>query len=62
MIESRKLVLKETAVISVGEVICVAVMCIAYALLGKFDLSVVWGALVGTVLAEIGRASCRERV
>lgn len=51
MTESRKLVLKETALIAVGEVICVALMCGVYALLGKFSAGVVLGGLIGAVLA-----------
>ena len=51
MAESRKLVLKETALIAIGELICVALMCGVYALLGKFDLSVVLGGLVGFLVA-----------
>ena len=52
MTDSRKLVLKETAIVALGEAICVALMCGVFALLGKFDLSVVLGALVGTLLAS----------
>lgn len=51
MTESRKLVLKETAIIAVGEIVCVALMCAVYALIGKFQLSVVLGGLVGALLA-----------
>lgn len=51
MTESRKLVLKETAIIAVGEMICVALMCAVYALLGKFQLSVLLGGLVGLLFA-----------
>lgn len=51
MTESRKLVLKETALIAVGEAICVALMCVVYALIGKYDLSVVLGGLVGLLVA-----------
>ena len=51
MTESRKLVLKETALIAAGEAVCVAVMCGVYALIGKFALSVVLGGLVGGLLA-----------
>ena len=51
MTESRRLVLKETAIIAIGEVLCVAVMCGVYALLGKFNLSVLLGGLVGMVFA-----------
>lgn len=51
MTESRKLVFKETAIIAIGEVICVAAMCLVYALLGKFNLSVLLGGLVGLLIA-----------
>ena len=51
MTDSRKLVLKETAIVALGEAICVALMCGVYALLGKFDLSVVLGGMVGLLVA-----------
>lgn len=51
MTESRKLVLKETALIAAGEAVCVALMCLVYALIGKFALSVLLGGLAGLVLA-----------
>lgn len=51
MTESRKIVLKETGLIALGELICVGLMCGVYALLGKFDMSVVLGGLVGLILA-----------
>lgn len=51
MTESRKVVLKETALIAIGEIICVAAMCGVYALLGKFSLSVLLGGLVGLLIA-----------
>lgn len=51
MTESRKLVLKETAIIAIGEAVCAALMCIVYALLGKISLPVLLGAVVGAVLA-----------
>ena len=51
MTESRKIVLKQTALIATGEVVCVALMCGVYALIGKLSLSVVMGGLVGLVLA-----------
>ena len=51
MTESRKLVLTETAFIALGEVICVALMCGVYALIGKFVLNVVWSGLVGGLVA-----------
>ena len=47
---ARKFILQETLYIAIGEVICSAVMILIYVLLGAFDLSVLWGALVGTAL------------
>ena len=51
MTDSRKLVLKETAIVALGEAICVALMCGVYALIGKFSFSVLWGGLVGLLVA-----------
>ena len=51
MTESRRFVLKETLLVLTGVLICAAVMCGVYALWGKFTLSVIWSALVGTALA-----------
>ena len=49
--DSRKLVLKETAIILCGEAVCVGVMLGVYALLGYFDLSVLLGGIAGAVVA-----------
>lgn len=49
--DSRKLVLQETAVVAIGQVICIAVMFGVFALLGKFDQAVLWGGIMGGVLA-----------
>ena len=51
MTDSRKLVLRETALIAAGEALCVALMCLIYVLIGKFTLSVLWGGLVGLLVA-----------
>lgn len=51
MTDSRKQVLKQTAGIAAGEVICVVLMFSVFALLGKFDLSVLLGGLVGILVA-----------
>ena len=51
MTESRKLVLKETALIATGELICIAIMCLIYVLIGKFQISVLLGGLVGLLVA-----------
>ncbi len=49
--EGRKIVFRETAVIAIGEAIGVAAMIGLFALLGYFDLSVLWGGLAGGLLA-----------
>lgn len=49
--DSRKLVLKQTGVVAIGEGIGVAVMLGIFALLGKFDISVLLGGLIGAVVA-----------
>ena len=51
MTESRKLVLTETAFIALGEMICVALMCGVYLLIGKFALNIIWSGLVGALVA-----------
>lgn len=51
MIESRKLVLRETAFVAIGEAVCVALMFGVYALLAKFDVSVLLGGLIGWLVA-----------
>ena len=51
MNQSRKLVLKETAFIALGEAVCVAAMCAVYLLIEKFDLSVLLGGLAGLLVA-----------
>ena len=48
---SRKYVFKETLTIAVGEAICVAVRLGVFALLGKFDRSVVLGGILGGLIA-----------
>ena len=49
--DSRKLVLQETAIITIGQVLCVAAIFGIFALLGKFDQTVLWGGILGGVLA-----------
>lgn len=48
---SRKFILQETGIITLGQLICVAAMCGIFALLGNFDSGVVIGGVVGAVLA-----------
>lgn len=51
MSESRKYVIKQTALVFAGVMVCVAVMIGVYALLGKLGWPVVLGGLVGGVLS-----------
>ena len=46
----RKIVFKETAVVAIGEAICVALMLVIFAMLGKFDSTVLLGGVIGGVL------------
>ena len=47
----QKAVLKETGHIAIGVLIADVIMCIVFALLKKFDYTVVLGALLGTGIA-----------
>lgn len=49
--DSRKIVYRETAVISLGVAVCTAVMLVVYFLIGKFDVSVLLGGIVGALLS-----------
>ena len=49
--ESRKFVYRQTGVIALGVGLCVALMIGIFALVGAFDLTVLWGGLLGAVLA-----------
>lgn len=51
--DSRKIVFRETAVVAIGQVICVGVMLGIYALLGKFDRTVLLGGVVGGLLSTL---------
>ena len=45
------MVWKETAVIALGQLICVAAMIGVFALLGKFEMNVLYGGVAGGVIA-----------
>lgn len=45
--DSRKIVLKETAVVAIGELICSAAMVGVFAVFGSFSLNVLFSALAG---------------
>lgn len=51
--DSRKFVLKETALIAAGQILCVAVMIGVFALLGHYDRSVLLGGIFGGILAVL---------
>lgn len=51
IMNSRKIVYRETAIIAAGTAICTAIMYVVYFLLGKFDTSVLLGGLVGSVIS-----------
>lgn len=51
--DSRKFVMQETAIVAVGQVVCVAAMIGIFALLGKFDSTVLVGGIVGAALAVL---------
>jgi len=45
--DSRKFILKETAMIAVGQAVCVGLMLGIFALIGKYDQKVLLGGIVG---------------
>jgi hypothetical protein len=49
--DSKKIVYQETGIVAIGVLICTAVMIGAFALLGKFDTSVLLGGIVGAILS-----------
>lgn len=51
--DSRKIVFTETAVVLIGQLICVPVMFAVYALLGLMDRSVLLGGIAGALLATL---------
>ncbi len=48
---SRKLVLIQTGIVAIGQIICTAAMMGAFALLHKFDRTVLLGGAIGAVTA-----------
>lgn len=51
--DARKIVWKETAVVLIGQGICLGVMLGVFALLGRFDISVLLGGLMGALLSTL---------
>ena len=51
--DSRKLVLTETGIVALGQIIGIAVVVAVFAMLGRFDYTVILGALAGGLVATI---------
>ena len=51
--DSRKVVFRETAIILAGQILGTGAMFAVFALLGKFGLPVLWGGLIGSLLAVL---------
>lgn len=51
MMNSRKFILRKTAVIALGQSLCVAVMIGVFALLGRFERNVWLGGILGGIIA-----------
>ena len=49
--KSRKFIIRETALLALGQLICVAAMVGIFALIGQFSYKVVLGGAIGGVLA-----------
>lgn len=49
--DSRKIAFQETGIIAIGEAVGVALMVGVFALLGKYDTSVLLGGIVGGLIA-----------
>ena len=51
--DSRKIVFKETSVVAIGQLFCCAAMVGIFALLGKYESRVLFGAIAGCVIATL---------
>ena len=51
--DSRKLVLTETAIVAAGDLVCAAVIVGVFAALGFFQWNVLWGALAGSAIVIV---------
>ena len=49
--DSRKFILKETAIVAAGQAVCVGFMLGIFALIGKYDQTVLLGGIVGGLCA-----------
>ena len=48
--DHRRIVLKETFAVAVGDLVCSALMVGVFAALGYFQMNVLWGALAGSIV------------
>ena len=48
--DSRKIVMQETAIMAIGVLICAGLMVGVFAALGYFQMNVLWGALAGSLV------------
>ena len=48
---NRNLLFRDTAVVAAGQALCTAVMIGIFALIGRYDLSVLLGGIVGALIA-----------
>lgn len=53
MLESRKIVLRETAIVATGQLLCIGIMFGIYALMRLFTVKVILGGILGGVLAVL---------
>ena len=51
--DSRKIVMKETAIVAIGELVCAAIMVGVFAALGYFRMNVLWSALAGCTVMSV---------
>lgn len=49
--DSRKFIIRETALLALGEAVCVAAMVGIFAMLGYFDYTVILGGIIGLLIA-----------
>ena len=49
--DSKKLLLKQTGIIALGQAVCIALMAGVFAILGRLDSSVILGGLVGAAVS-----------
>ena len=48
--DSRKIVIQETAIMAIGVLLCAGLMVGVFAALGYFQMNVLWGALAGSLV------------